>query len=94
MNATPHPQLHPVFDRILQAFEHAPVQAAQIKRRAYESFLRVHHWEYAFSKDPAEREAGANVHAMLHALQPEVDPLAEIWNFYAPKHYQIDITKQ
>lgn len=94
MNITPHPQLHPVFDRILAAFEHAPVQAAQIKLRTYESFLKMHRWDYALSNDPGERAAGATVYAMLHALQPEVDPQAEIWNFYAPKRYQFEITQQ
>jgi len=94
MNNTNHPQLHPVFERIVAAFAHPPVQAAQINRRTYESFLKMHHWDYALSNDPDERAAGASVYAMLHALQPQVDPLAEMWNFYAPKRYQFEITKQ
>ena len=87
-------QLHPAFSRILAAFEHAPVQAAQIKARTYVSLLKSHHWTYANDPDPQERTAGASVLAILHALQPEVDLGAELWNFYAPVGYQIDTSKQ
>jgi hypothetical protein len=87
-------QLHPAFSQILAAFEHAPVQAAQIKAKTYLSLLQTHQWAYANDPDPLERSAGASVLAILHSLQPEVDADAELWNFYAPIGYQIDITKQ
>jgi hypothetical protein len=91
---TMNTQLHPAFSRILAAFEQAPVQAAQIKAKTYVSLLKSHQWTYANDPDPLERSAGASVLALLHALQPEVDADAEVWNFYAQVGYQIDTSKQ
>lgn len=92
-HAAANAQLHPAFARILNTFAHSPLQAQQLRHRTYESLLQTHHWAHASSADPQERAAAASVLAMLQVLQPEVDPQADLWNFYAPNDYQIDITK-
>ena len=86
-------QLHPAFARILNAFAASPLQPSQLRLRTYESLLQSHHWQHAASADLQERAAGASVLAMLQVLQAEVDPQADLWNFYAPNDYQIDISK-